>query len=439
MSIKSVKGFVILDSRGLPTVRACVETSDGEFYASVPSGASTGTKEAVELRDGGDKYLGKNVSKAVENINTTIAKALVGGKLNVTQQKEIDELMIKLDGTENKSKLGANAILAVSQAVCRAGAANKKIPVYQHVNNLYKQINTKAPDRCIPYPFFNVINGGKHADNNLACQEIMFTVLSPTVEESVRKGSEVFHTLKKLLHTAGEATNVGDEGGFAPASVTPETGVEFILKAAKECGVGDRVRIGFDFAASEFETSAESGKYDFDFKARDVDASKHKILNSKQLVDYYVDLVDKYKEIISIEDPFSEFDGPSYAELLSKLVQKGSKCQIVADDLTVTNPKIIAKCVAEKQGNALLVKMNQIGTLTECMEACKLATDGGWSLMVSHRSGETVDHFVADFAVGVGAAAAKFGATSRGERTEKYNRLMEIERDSVKVTSHKFL
>lgn len=438
MTVKDVKATWILDSRGLPTVSVRLTTECGEFVAAVPSGASTGTKEACEMRDGGDAFLGKGVQKAVDNVNKVIGPAIAG--MDESDQCAVDAKMRELDGTPNKTKLGANAILAVSQAICRAGAGKAKLPLYTYINQLVNKVSPGTKP-CIPHMFFNVINGGKHASNRLACQEIMFSVVkAKNATESIQTASEVFHTLKSNLAKIGETTNVGDEGGFAPMDVTPQKGIDLILKSAEQRKCKDKIGIGFDFAASEFETAAESGKYDFDFKtpASVVAKDKHEILSAAQLVDYYVKLLKDNEQVVSLEDPFSEHDGKSFAALMTKIDAK--RCQIVADDLTVTNPTIIQKCVDGKEGNSLLVKMNQIGSVSECIDACHIATSNGWSLMVSHRSGETTDPFVADLAVGLGAAAAKFGAPSRGERVVKYNRLMEIECEGkVPMSDKKFL
>lgn len=435
MEVTGVCARVILDSRGLPTVEARVCTEYGSFVAAVPSGASTGTKEACELRDG-DKgaFHGKGVQKAVDNVNNVIGPALVKEKaISVTDQIKIDEMLEQLDGTPNKTKLGANAILAVSQAVCRAGAAKKKVPLYKHINDVVNQVSP-GTEACIPYMFFNVLNGGKHADNKLACQEIMFTVATAkSAFENLKKGSEIFHTLKGNIKKVGHTTNVGDEGGFAP-NVDPQEGINLIKEAAENNGYGKDIRIGFDFAASEFETEPKSNKYDFDFKDSQKPKDKHTIRDSKEMVEYYVKLLKDNPEVYSIEDPMSEHAGPSFADLMAKIDVK--KCQIVADDLTVTNPEIIKKCVENKEANALLVKINQIGSISSAIKACSIATKAGWNLMVSHRSGETTDAFVADFAVGLGAPQVKFGAPCRGERVAKYNRLLEIQEESkLKMSS----
>lgn len=439
--ITAVSGRTILDSRGLPTVectlKAKIDGKEQEFTAAVPSGASTGTKEACEKRDGGNAFLGKGVQKAVDNVNKVIGPRLIEEKkLSVVDQSAIDKILIDLDGTPNKTELGANAILAVSQAVCRAGAAKKGISLYKHIADL---CGNKHTDLSIPNMFFNVINGGKHASNLLACQEIMFTVLNtPEPSKVLQKASETFHTLKAILKEKKETTNVGDEGGFAP-NVTPAEGIELIIQAATKLGYENDIKIGFDFAASEFETKENSKEYDLDFKATSP-VEKHHIKNKDAMLQYYVDLMKKYPQIISIEDPFSEFDTEGYADLLKAIKDKKLNCQIVADDLTVTNPKIIKECIDKKAANALLVKMNQIGSVSEAIDASKLALDNGWTLMVSHRSGETTDTFVADFSVGVCAQSVKFGAPSRGERVAKYNSLVKYgDEMKLKMNTHKFI
>jgi len=434
MEIVSVKALQILDSRGLPTVSVWLDCGDlGTFNACVPSGASTGSREAVELRDG-DKnvYHGKGVQKAVKNtyeLGSMLIKEGKDKKISVTEQFKLDDLMEKADGTENKSVMGANAILALSMAICRAGAAKKGVPLYKHINDLVLPV-TKDAKMSLPAPFFNVLNGGKHADNTLACQEIMVTTKADTMADSIRMGSEIFHSLKSSLKKQGLSTNVGDEGGFAP-STDVQGGIDLIHNSAKEIGCGDKIGIGFDFAASEFY---EDGKYNFDFKRDPSQQKAENNLTGDQVVDYMVKLVEKNPIIISIEDPASEHDPESFAKIVKQIDTK--KTQIVADDLTVTNASIIKKSVANKESNSLLVKLNQNGSVSGTIRACHEAFVGGWSLMVSHRSGETCDDFVADLAVGLGARSVKFGAPSRGERCTKYNRLMEIESRDKDLKMH---
>ncbi|MEN2497437.1 MAG: hypothetical protein MHMPM18_001816 [Marteilia pararefringens] len=342
-----------------------------------------------------------------------------------------------MDGTDNKTKLGANAILALSMLICRIAAAKKQVPLFRHINDLVNLKYTEKVSPCMPYMFFNVLNGGKHADNVMVCQEIMFSVITEgaNVGEMLERASTVFHCLKDNIKAIGESSNVGDEGGFAP-NITPEQGVELILKSAGDAQVGSDVRIAFDFAASEFELSDKPGTYDFNFKKKG--DKKAQLKSEEELLAYYVDLLGKYKQIVSLEDPFSENGSAYFSKITAKVDPK--QCQIVADDLTCTNKKVIEKCVANKEANSLLVKMNQIGTVTETIEACHTAKLAGWSLMVSHRSGETNDDFAADLAVGLGAEAVKFGAPSRGERVAKYNRLQRIHstNEDLKLSYHSF-
>ncbi|MES1902152.1 MAG: phosphopyruvate hydratase [Paramarteilia canceri] len=449
MEVEKVSARSILDSRGFPTVEVCLmaklNKSNGselmKFVASVPSGASTGSREACELRDGDKKaFLGKGVNKAVENVNTKIAQLLVKeDKIGVERQFELDEMIEKLDGTKNKTNLGANAILAVSMALCRAGAAKKNVSLYKHINDLANENKKKnGADKepinmTLPYMFFNVLNGGKHADNDMSCQEIMFTIVkSDGIWNGLQKSSEVFHTLKFLIKKQGQSTNVGDEGGFAP-NFSPEQGVELILQAAKSTDTS--VKIGFDFAASEFQ---KDDKYDLDFKLGSR-KDPNRVWSSTQLAEYYQKLVKDVPEICSIEDPFSEDDSKAFSDLMKRL--KDTTVQVVADDLTVTNPEIIEKSAKNFEANALLVKMNQIGSVGSTLKACQTARNHGWNLMVSHRSGETSDSFAADLSVGVGAKCVKFGAPCRGERVAKYNRLAEIEIESngqLKMHPEKF-
>lgn len=407
MQIKEVRAREILDSRGWPTIEVSVKCGEEWFTAAVPSGASTGKHEALELRDGGKRFLGKGVLKAVGNVNKIIAKAAVGK--DCIKQEEIDELMIKLDGTENKSKLGANAILGVSLAAARAGASASDMELWQYLGQLAG--NKKF---VLPTPFFNVINGGKHAGNNLSFQEFMIAPSGKTFAERLRMGAEFYQILK--LHLGGKygktAINVGDEGGFAPAINSAEEALNILEHVKKETGYGEKIKLAMDCAASDFY---ENGKY---YLTKD----KKQKLDKEELLEHYINLVKKYK-LISIEDPFQEEDFASYSELLRK-----SKIQIVADDLTVTNVKRLQEAIKQKSGNCLLLKVNQIGTLTEALEAAKLAKQNNWKVMVSHRSGETNDSFIADLVVGLGCGMIKAGAPCRGERLAKYNRLMEIEK-----------
>jgi enolase len=411
MRIKSVKAKEILDSRGNPTIEVELTTKDGLFKAMVPSGASTGNYEALELRDGGKRFLGKGVLKAVKNVNSKIGKAIIG--MDCTKQKEIDDKMIKLDGSKNKSKLGANAILGVSMAVCRAGASAKKIPLYKYIGKLCG--NSKM---ILPIPSFNVINGGRHAGNKLSFQEFMILpVKAKNFKEAMQIGDEIYLILKEIIKKkyGSEDINVGDEGGFAPDISDNKEALELLMSGIKKSGYSKKVRIGIDVAASEF---FKSGKYNLNFKER-----KSLLKSGEDMIEYYKKLVKKYN-IISIEDGFDQDDFENWVKLNSLI---GKKVQIVGDDLLVTNPHRIRRAIAENACNALLLKINQIGTISESIQAFKIAKDAGWKIMVSHRSGETEDSFIADLAVGLGCGQIKSGAPCRSERLAKYNRLLEIE------------
>jgi len=416
MPIKSVHAREILDSRGNPTIEVDLTTEKGLFRAAVPSGASTGIYEALELRDGDkSRYLGKGVLKAVENVNKHLGPAVIG--MDPTKQREIDEKLIKLDGTDNKGKYGANAILGVSLAVARAGAAEKGVPLYRYIAELAG--NTKK--LILPVPAFNVINGGSHAGNKLAMQEFMILPIgAPSFKEALRYGAEVYHTLKNVIKDkyGQDAVNVGDEGGFAPNILNNKDGLDLLKTAIAKAGYTDKVKIGMDVAASEF---FKDGKYDLDFKnTKDHDGSQ--IKTGEQLGDLYREFVKDYP-IISIEDPFDQDDFESYHKLTSTL---GKEIQIVGDDLLVTNPKRIQTAIEKTACNALLLKVNQIGSVTESIDACKLAQKNGWGVMVSHRSGETEDSFIADLVVGLGTGQIKTGAPCRSERLAKYNQLLRI-------------
>ncbi|KAK8540130.1 hypothetical protein V6N13_048786 [Hibiscus sabdariffa] len=423
-TIVSVKARQIFDSRGNPTVEVDVETSNGiKARAAVPSGASTGIYEALELRDGGSDYLGKGVSKAVANVNTIIGPALVGK--DPTDQTAIDNFMVQqLDGTQNewgwcKQKLGANAILAVSLAVCKAGAEIKNIPLYKHIANLAG--NKKL---VLPVPAFNVINGGSHAGNKLAMQEFMILpVGASSFKEAMKMGVEVYHNLKAVIKKkyGQDATNVGDEGGFAPNIQENKEGLELLNIAIAKAGYTGKVVIGMDVAASEFYGTDKT--YDLNFKEENNDG-KHKIPGDA-LKDLYKSFVSEYP-IVSIEDPFDQDDWEHYAKLTKEI---GEKVQIVGDDLLVTNPKRVAKAIAEKTCNALLLKFNQIGSVTESIEAVKMSKKAGWGVMASHRSGETEDTFIADLSVGLATGQIKTGAPCRSERLAKYNQLLRIEEE----------
>lgn len=392
-------------------------TSKGTFRAAVPSGASTGIYEALELRDKDPKrFLGKGVLQAVENVNSVIAPALIAKNIDVTKQEEVDQLMLELDGTENKSKLGANAILGVSLAVCKAGAAHKELPLYRHIANLAGNSTV-----ILPCPAFNVINGGKHAGNKLAMQEFMILPTgASSFREAMQIGAEVYHNLKSVVKQryGQDATNVGDEGGFAPNIQDNREGLELLKIAIEKAGYTDKVKIGMDCAASEF---FKDGKYDLDFKNPNSDPSKW--LTGSALVALYQGFIDQYP-IVSIEDGFDQDDFDAWADLTSK-----TSVQIVGDDLLVTNPKRIKMAIEKKACNALLLKVNQIGSVTESIQACKMAQAKGWGVMVSHRSGETEDTFIADLVVGLCTGQIKTGAPCRSERLAKYNQLLRIEEE----------
>lgn len=412
--IISVKAREIFDSRGNPTVEVELVSEGGTFRAAVPSGASTGKYEAVELRDGDKKrFGGKGVSKAVNNVNFVIAPKIIG--LNCESQKEIDNLMMNLDGTSNKSKLGANAILGVSMALARAGAAAKGIRLYEYLGEL-----SGNKEFILPVPSFNVINGGKHAGNKLAMQEFMILpVGAKDFKEAMRMGVEVYSALKELIKKKYglSAINIGDEGGFAPDLSKAEEALELLVKAIGRAGYSGKIKIGMDVAASEF---FEKGKYNLGFKGK-----KKEVLTSEKMINYYSKLIKKYP-IISIEDPFDQNDWDSYKIFNS---QFGDQIQIVGDDLLVTNPQRIRSAIKLSACNSLLLKINQIGTITEAIEAYKEAKKAGWNVMVSHRSGETEDSFIADLVVGLGAGEIKSGAPARSERLAKYNQVLRIEEE----------
>eukprot|EP00271_Cylindrocystis_brebissonii_P001729 TRINITY_DN11_c0_g2_i1.p1 TRINITY_DN11_c0_g2~~TRINITY_DN11_c0_g2_i1.p1 ORF type:complete len:499 (+),score=142.63 TRINITY_DN11_c0_g2_i1:173-1669(+) len=415
--IKSIKARQIIDSRGNPTVEVDLVAGDTFYRAAVPSGASTGIYEALELRDGDkSKWGGKGVMKAVANINEKIAPKLVG--LDPRNQGEIDALMLELDGTPNKASLGANAILGVSLSVCIAGAAAEGIPLYRHIAAL---AGTK--ELVMPVPAMNVINGGSHAGNKLAMQEFMILpVGAASFSEAMQMGSEVYHILKGIIKKkyGQDACNVGDEGGFAPNIQDNREGLLLLQDAIEAAGYTGKVKLGMDVAASEFFLS-ESGKYDLDFKEANNDGSK--VLSGPELGDLYASFVKEFP-IVSIEDPFDQDDFASWAALKANL-----DAQIVGDDLTVTNPKRIAEAVEKKACNALLLKVNQIGSVTESIQAALDAKAAGWGVMVSHRSGETEDTFIADLAVGLSSGQIKTGAPCRSERLSKYNQLLRIEEE----------
>lgn len=419
----------ILDSRGNPTVEVDLTTSKGTFRAAVPSGASTGIYEALELRDKDpQRYKGKGVLKAVDNVNSVIGPALIAKNIDVTQQSSVDAIMLELDGTENKSKLGANAILGVSLAVCKAGAAHKGVPLYRHVADIAG--NT---DVILPCPAFNVINGGTHAGNKLAMQEFMILPTgASSFREAMQIGSEVYHTLKSVIKQkyGQDATNVGDEGGFAPNIQDNREGLELLKQAIEKAGYTGRVKIGMDTAASEFY---KDEKYDLDFKNPQSDPKDW--MTGPQLTELYQSFIADYP-IVSIEDCFDQDDWDAWVGVTAK-----TTIQIVGDDLLVTNPKRIRTAIERKACNALLLKVNQIGSVTESIEACKVSQQNGWGVMVSHRSGETEDTFIADLVVGLCAGQIKTGAPCRSERLAKYNQLLRIEEelgDKAKFAGEKF-
>jgi enolase len=411
--IKNIHAREILDSRGNPTVEVDIFLENGIIgRAAVPSGASTGEHEALELRDGDKKrYSGKGVLKAVKNVNETIAPKLIGR--DVTKQEEIDKLMIDLDGTENKEKLGANAILGVSLAVAQAGAISSKIPLYRYLREIYPLPMTHY---LLPLPMMNVINGGSHADNNVDLQEFMIVPMRENFRESLRIGAEVFHNLKEVLKKKGYSTAVGDEGGFAPDLKSNEEAIQVILEGIKRAGyeAGEDVLLALDPAASEFY---QDGRY--------ILASEKKDLSASEMVDFYKEWIDKYP-IVSIEDGLAQDDWEGWKEMTLKL---GKKIQIVGDDLFVTNPKRLKRGIEEGIANSILIKLNQIGTLTETIETIKMAKEAKYSTVISHRSGETEDTTIADVAVAVNAGQIKTGSCSRSERIAKYNQLLRIEEE----------
>lgn len=417
MPISKVFARQIFDSRGNPTVEVDVTTEKGLFRAAVPSGASTGIHEALELRDQQkNHYHGKGVSKAVENINKIIAPALLAKNFDPTQQKEVDSFMLSLDGTENKSKFGANAILGVSMAVCRAGAAAKGVPLYQHIADLAGNKNL-----ILPVPAFNVINGGSHAGNKLAMQEFMILPTgAKSFTEAMKMGSEVYHHLKAIIKKQYglDSTAVGDEGGFAPNIQNNKDALELIKKAIDAAGYTGAVDVAMDVAASEFY---KDGKYDLDFKNPKSEAKDH--ITPDQLADLYREFI-KDSPMVSIEDPFDQDDWDSWVKFTSSV-----GIQIVGDDLTVTNPKRIQTAIDKKACNCLLLKVNQIGSMTEAIDAHLLAKSNGWGTMVSHRSGETEDTLIADLVVGLSTGQIKTGAPCRSERLAKYNQILRIEEE----------
>lgn len=404
MNIKKIKAIRILDSRGLPTIKTFVYTNNGVGSACVPSGTSSGKREALELRDGGKAYGGKDVTKAINNINNKISKKLAGEF--VLDQNRIDNLMLELDGTENKSNLGANAILSVSLASSRAASQELGVSLHSYISRL----NESKEKPKMPTPLLNIINGGRHAGTNLSFQEFQIIPQEKTISKNVQVSSEIYQLLKEIISKkyGASATNVGFEGGFAPNITDPRDAFDLLESTIKKSGY--KVNLGIDAAASEFYNNE---KY----------FVNNKKYSSLELLDYYSQLLKEYK-LVSVEDPFSEDDKKPWVEFTKKF---GKKIMIIGDDLLVTNPKIIKEGIKKNYCNSLLLKLNQIGTLTESIAAFNLAKKANWKVVVSHRSGETEDNYISDLAFGLNADFVKFGAPARSERTAKYNRLLEIE------------
>lgn len=413
--ITKVKARQILDSRGIPTVEVDLYTNKGMFRASAPSGASSGMYEAIELRDG-DKgtYLGKSVQRAVKNINEKISEALIG--MDPTLQSQIDQAMIDLDKTEKKGELGANAILAVSIAACKAGAAEKELPLYKHIAELSGRSHL-----ILPVPAFCLISGGKHAGNNLVLQDIMILPIgAKKFEEAMQMGSETYHHLKAVItekHGA-HGCNVGEDGGFAPNISSFREGLDLVKEAISRTGYSEKIKIAIDVSATDFCIGT---KYDLDYKTPN--KSEQNFRSGEEMIDLYKELCAEYP-IVSIEDPFDKEDW-EHVKIFSNL----GICQVVGDDLLMSNPKRIEKAIQESACNVLLLKVNQIGTVTEAIEAVKLAKDDRWGVVISHRCGETEDSFIADLAVGLSTGQIKAGAPCRGERLAKYNQLLRIEEE----------
>jgi len=413
-TIKNIHGREILDSRGNPTVEVDMTFEDGSFgRAAVPSGASTGSHEAIELRDNDNRYDGKGVQKAVKNVNTELKEALKGKEFD---QESLDKLMMSLDGTENKGRLGANAILGISLAFAHAAAKSEEVPLYKYFNNIAKLGNPPS----LPLPMMNILNGGKHAEDSVDFQEFMIVPFEmETFSERLRCGTEIFHSLKKILKKRGFNTSVGDEGGYAPAIGTNEEAIKVIMEAIEKAGYvpGEQVAIALDVAANEL--FAEN-VYTI--------PSENKTFSKEELVAYYKDLMEKYP-IISIEDGLAEDDWEGFTLMTKEL---GDKVQIVGDDLFVTNKQRLEKGIEQKAANAILIKLNQIGTITETIETIRVAQNAGYKSIVSHRSGETEDTTIADFVVGLGVGQIKTGSLSRSERVAKYNQLLRIEEEMFK-------
>jgi enolase len=402
--IKNVKAYEVLDSRGNPTIFTKVELEDGTIgSAYVPSGASKGKYEALELRDNEKRFFGKGVKKAVENVNNIIAKSIIG--IEAENQRKVDEILIKLDGTENKSRIGANAILSVSLAVARAVSNYYKIPLFKYIGGIRANV--------LPIPFMNVINGGVHADNELDIQEFMIVpIFAKSFKEAIEISAETFWTLKQLLKEKGYNTNVGDEGGFAPNLKETNEALDILMKAIEKAGYENKIKLALDVASNELY---QDGKYKMDGK----------LLSKEELLKFYENLIKNYP-IISIEDPFSEDDFEGWKMITKEL---GNKIQIVGDDLFTTNIKRIEIGIKENMANAVLIKLNQIGTLTETISAVDFALRNGYKSIISHRSGETEDNFISDLAVALNTGQIKTGSLSRSDRNSKYNRLIIIEED----------
>ena len=419
-TITSVKAIQVLDSRGLPTVSCSIKLSDGSYASAiVPSGASTGTKEALELRDGTGAYLGKGVQKAVTNINNIIAPAIIN--LDPEKQAEIDKIIIDLDGTSDKSKLGANAILAVSLAVSHVAAKSKNIDLFEHFSSIFRDITGNTPSKSLPMPMLNILNGGEHADNNIDIQEFMIIPSNAkSFQEAMRWSSEIYWNLKNILKKQSLSTAVGDEGGFAPNLKSNEEALSLILDSISKSGLvpGEDVFLALDCASSEFY---DGKNYNLKGEGRS--------LSSDEFVSYLEELVNKYP-IISIEDGMDENDFDGWKLLTDRI---GKKCQLVGDDLFVTNKTIFQQGIDLGLGNSILVKFNQIGTISETMETIHLANTNGYSSIISHRSGETEDTTISDLAVGLGTGQIKTGAPCRSDRVAKYNRILWIESDSENI------
>ncbi len=407
--IKSISAREILNSRGEPTVEVKLATNHGEYIDSAPSGASKGSAEAIELKDGGEGFKALGVTKAIQHVNEIINPALIGE--SVGEQKKLDKLLIELDGTNNKSKLGANAILPVSLAICRAAADEKNIPLWQYISQWRKS----SRQFFLPRPCFNLLNGGKHAGGKLTVQEFMIVPQAEKFHDNLRLGAEIYYNLKKILedNLGASAINIGDEGGFVPSSLEKtEDALNFIVMAITAVNSSKEVKFALDCAASEFKKE----------KGYNIDGS---FLGSEELLDFYQELISKYS-FEFLEDPFGEEEWGNFQKILLRV---GEKIGIVGDDLLTTNPERIQKAYREKAVNGVILKPNQIGTFTETIEATHLAQSYGWKTIVSHRSGETNDDFIADLAVGLGVDFIKTGAPARGERVAKYNRLLAIEKE----------